>query len=357
MPTSPEESSAQARTHNGTLASQQRWNERWYGAGRPAPAWVLLSLVYGAARWLNALPWRLGLRRAQALEVPVLVVGNLTVGGTGKTPLVIALVEELRARGHRVGVISRGYGRRTKGVCPVDSTSTAAEVGDEPWLIARKTRAPVVVGEDRVAACKRLAGLVPLDLVISDDGLEHWALARRAEIVVVDGARGFGNGQLLPAGPLRAPLSRLRGVTALVRNGGTAEPGEFAMELQPTHLIALSNGREEGLRNWHGRQAHVVAGTGNPDRVFASVRALGIDVIEHALPDHVDYRVAGVPEFADGLPVITTEKDASKLDPRPGWYVLKVAAKLPVEFYDLICDRTGLNDPPPAPKPRPWERV
>ena len=347
MPTSPD---------RAKLATQQRWNERWYGTQTPDAGWLLLSLVYRVGRWLRGLPWRFGLRKPARLEVPVLIVGNLTVGGTGKTPLVIALIEELRARGHRVGVISRGYGRATRGVRLVDSTSTASEVGDEPLLIARKTRAPVVVGEDRVAAAKRLIGLVPLDLVISDDGLEHWALARRAEIVVIDGARGFGNGRLLPAGPLRAPLSRLKSVDAIVRNGGSAASGEFSMQLEPTHLTALASGREEGMRNWRGRQAHVVAGTGNPERVFASVRALGIEVVEHAQPDHVDFRVTKVPEFSDGLAVITTEKDAIKLEPRPGWYVLKVAAKLPKEFYDLITERMGLNEPPPAPKPRPWER-
>ncbi len=346
MPTSPEPEASR----------QQRWNALWYGSQAPGIGLRLLSLVYRGGRWLRLLPWQLGWRRARPHAVPVLVVGNLTVGGTGKTPLVIALVEELRARGHRVGVISRGYGRRTRGVRLVDSTSTAAEVGDEPLLISRRTRAPVVVGENRVAALERLLGLVPLDLVISDDGLEHWALARRAEIVVVDGQRGFGNGHLLPAGPLRAPLSRLQGVTAIVRNGSTPAPSEFAMELKATQLVALDSGREEGLRHWQGRQAHVVAGTGNPARVFASVCALGIDPIEHPQPDHVDYLATGVPEFADGLPVITTEKDAIKLTPRPNWYVLKVSASLPKEFFDLVADQTGLNDPPPAPKPRPWER-
>ena len=205
-------------------------------------------------------------------------------------------------------------------------------------------------------ALERLLGLVPLDLVISDDGLEHLALARRAEIVVVDGQRGFGNGWLLPAGPLRAPLTRLQGVTAIVRNGGIATPGEFAMEIKATHVKALEGGREEALRNWQGRSAHVVAGTGNPARVFASVRALGIEAIEHPLPDHVDYTQNPVPEFQDLLPVITTEKDAIKLAPRPNWYVLQVSACLPMEFFDHIADQTGLNDPPPAPKPRPWER-
>jgi len=333
---------------------QSRWNTRWYGGGHLHLGWLALSALYRVARGLTLLPWKMGLRKAATLDVPVLVVGNLTVGGTGKTPLVIALVEGLRERGFRAGVISRGYGRKTKGVRLVDFTSTASEVGDEPLLIARTSRAPVVVGEDRVAACRRLSGLIPLDLVISDDGLDHLALARRAEVVVIDGMREFGNGHLLPAGPLRAPVSRLRGVDAVVRNGGEPAPGEYAMSMQAQQLVALDGGRAESLSQWQGRSVHVVAGTGNPARVFASVRALGIHVIEHALPDHVDYSADGVPHFDDGLPVITTEKDAIKLAPRANWFVLKVTAQLPSEFFDHIVERMALIPPPPP--PRPWER-
>jgi tetraacyldisaccharide 4'-kinase len=310
------------------LISPDRLQEIWY-RGVPAPGWLRAGAwLYACLRIFAQLPYRLRLRRPKVLDVPVVVVGNLTVGGTGKTPLTIALVEALRARGIAVGVISRGYGRRTEGVRLVDQTSTAAEVGDEPLLIARRTRAPVAVGEDRVAAARRLLGAVPLDLLISDDGLEHLALPRSLEIVVIDGARGFGNQRLLPAGPLRAPLSRLQRVDLRVRNGGEAGPGEYAMQIKVRGIRRQKGGHVEALDSWRGRRAHVVAGTGNPARVFASARAIGIEVIEHPQPDHVDYAAAGIPKFDDGLPCITTEKDAVKLPALEGWFVLEVGAEV-----------------------------
>ncbi|MEZ5469134.1 MAG: tetraacyldisaccharide 4'-kinase [Lysobacterales bacterium] len=308
--------------------SPERLQAIWY-QGAPIPWYLKLgSVVYGGLRLLVQLPWRLRLRRPRRLEVPVIVVGNLTVGGTGKTPLTIALVEALRAQGYGVGVISRGYGRRTTGVRLVDRASTAAEVGDEPLLIARLSRAPVAVGEDRVAAAQRLIGVVPLDVLISDDGLEHLALPRCCEIVVIDGQRGFGNGRLLPAGPLRAPLSRLRKTQLRVRNGGEPQAGELAMTLKVRALRKLGSERPESLQEWRGRKAHVIAGTGNPARVFATVRSLGIEVIEHTLADHHDYARSGMPEFDDGLPCITTEKDAVKLASDVDWYVLEVRAEI-----------------------------
>lgn len=316
----------------------------WYGGQPPGVVLRLLALLYRLLRGLTLLPWWLRLRRPRFFDVPVLVVGNLTVGGTGKTPLVIALVEALRARGVGVGVISRGYGRQTRGVHLVDRGSRASDVGDEPLLIARRTRAPVVVGEDRVAALKRLIGVVPLDLVIADDGLEHHALGRAAEIIVIDGTRGFGNGQLLPAGPLRAPLSRARRALAQVWNGDAPadHPQTRSMQLRVSALRPLGGGPAQPLEDWRGRRAHVLAGTGNPERVFATVRGLGIEVIPHPMPDHVDYR-SGVPDFDDGLPVITTEKDAVKLDRRDGWYVIEVSAELPVGLVDAVLQTVLLE--------------
>jgi tetraacyldisaccharide 4'-kinase len=317
----------------------ERLQAIWYD-GAAIPWWLrLASRLYAGLRLLAQLPYRLRLRRPQLLDVPVVIVGNLTVGGTGKTPLTIALVEALRARGIAVGVVSRGYGRNTRGVRLVDRGSSAGAVGDEPLLIARRTRAPVAVGEDRVAAARRLLGVVPLDVLISDDGLEHLALPRCLEIVIVDGTRGFGNGRLLPAGPLRAPLKRLSRVDLIVRNGGVAAPGEYAMRMTASGLRRLRGGHVEALEGWRGRRAHVVAGTGNPARVFATARALGIDVIEHAQPDHVDYATVGVPSFDDGLPCITTEKDAVKLPELDGWYVLEVRAELDPGLIEQVVAR------------------
>lgn len=316
----------------------------WYGGQAPGLVLRVLALVYRVLRGLTLLPWWLRLRRPQVLDVPVVVVGNLSVGGTGKTPLVIALVEALRARGVGVGVISRGYGRQTRGVHLVDRGSRASDVGDEPLLIAQRTRAPVAVGEDRVAALRRLIGVVPLDLVIADDGLEHHALGRAAEIIVVDGSRGFGNGRLLPAGPLRAPLSRARGALAQVWNGDAPpdQPQACSMQLRVSALRPLGGGPAQSLDDWRGRRAHVLAGTGNPERVFATARGLGIEVIPHPMPDHVDYR-NGIPDFDDGLPVITTEKDAVKLDRRDHWYVLEVSAELPAGLVDGVLKAVHLE--------------
>lgn len=324
--------------------SPERLQAIWYG-GVAAPWYLrLASLLYRSLRGLVQLPYHLRLRRPQRLEVPVVVVGNLTVGGTGKTPMTIALVQALRAHGLGVGVISRGYGRKSTGVRLVDRGSSAAEVGDEPLLIARTTRAPVAVGEDRVAAARRLLGAVPLDVLISDDGLEHMALPRSYEIVVVDGQRGFGNGRLLPAGPLRAPLGRLRKVDAVVRNGGQVQSGEFAMSMRVSGLRALGSERLESLSDWRGRRVHVLAGTGNPARVFETVRALGIDVIEHARDDHADH-TEGLPEFGDGLACITTSKDAVKLGSVPGWYVLDVVADIDERLVTEIVRRVDACGP------------
>lgn len=309
----------------------------WYGGATAPPYLQLLAWLYAGARWLAGLPWRLGLRRAPVTPVPVVVVGNLTVGGTGKTPLVIALLEALRVRGLAVGVISRGYGRRSRGVRLVDRDSRAEDVGDEPLMIARRTRAPVAVGEDRVAALARLCGAVPLDLVIADDGLEHHRLARALEIVVVDGRRGFGNRRLLPAGPLRAPLSRLRAVDALVLNGEpVTATGElprdlprFLMQVRIAAITPLAREAPRPLAAWRGTRAHLVAGTGHPGRIAEAVRALGVEVLLHALPDHHDYGRSGVPVFDDGLPVLTTAKDAVKLPPGlAGWHVLEVETEI-----------------------------
>jgi tetraacyldisaccharide 4'-kinase len=176
-------------------------------------------------------------------------------------------------------------------------------------------------------------------VLISDDGLEHMALPRCCEIVVIDGERGFGNSRLLPAGPLRAPLRRLRRVHLKVRNGGSVQPGEHAMNIRVQHLRQLGADRCEDLMTWRGRRAHVIAGTGNPQRVFASARSLGIDVIEHPQPDHVDYARDGVPQFDDDLACITTEKDAVKLPALPGWYVLEVGAELDAALVDEVLQR------------------
>ena len=320
----------------------ERWSQAlqagWY-SDQPIPAGLRAAArLYSGLRWLNAWPWRLGWRVPAALKVPVLVVGNLTVGGTGKTPLVLAIVEHLLAQGMRPGVVSRGYGRRSRGLRRVSAESNATEVGDEPVLIARRTGVPVAVAERRVEAARLLLAKGEASVIVADDGLEHHALARNMEIVVVDAQRGFGNGQLLPAGPLRAPLQRLDGVDLLVSNGGSGH-GAYAMRLQPDRLKRFRDGVEINLGWLRGRSVTAIAGIGNPARFFNLLEGMGAQLeATIALPDHADAERLRA-SMLDCGPVIMTEKDAAKLTPsveEAEIYVLAVQAQLPTEFWQAF---------------------
>jgi tetraacyldisaccharide 4'-kinase len=303
----------------------------WWRRRPSALALALLPLaaLYAALAALHRLPYRLGLRRARALPVPVVVVGNLVAGGAGKTPAVIALLQWLRARGHHPGVVARGYGRRGHGVRAVDAHSTAVEVGDEPLLIARRSAAPVVVGRDRVAAARALLqGWPEVDVIVADDGLQHLRLPRALAIVVFD-ERGIGNALPLPAGPLRAPMPREvpprtlvlysagRATTRWPGGGGRRrlaglvelaawQRGERAGAT--TTLVALAaRCRAEGLR------PVAAAGIAVPQRFFDMLAAQGLAFDAIALPDH--HAWASLPWPAGTPLAIVTEKDAVKLDP------------------------------------------
>lgn len=293
-------------------AALERWlTARWYTTGRP-PAWLrLLAKVYG----------RLAARRAarirpQRVARPVLVVGNISVGGTGKTPLTIALVQCALELGLRPGVISRGYGGRAGKVpLPVDAATDPALCGDEPLLIARRTGVPVMVAPRRLLAAQALLARGDVDLLIADDGLQHHALGRDAEICVVDGARGFGNGYLLPAGPLREPPSRLAGCDLVVVTGEGAlpdHPAALRMHLLLGDAQPLSGGPSRPLAMFRGGPVHAVAGIGHPERFFTALRAQGLGVIPHPFPDHYALRVSDL-DFGDGAPILMTEKDGVKL--------------------------------------------
>jgi tetraacyldisaccharide 4'-kinase len=301
---------------------------------------LLLRALVPAWRGLRALhraPFRWGLREPFAFAQPLIVVGNLVVGGSGKTPLVIALVEALRARGFAPGVLSRGYGGRVRAATLLDSGALPAEVGDEPCLIQRRTGAPVAVGGDRAAGAALLAGQ-GIDVLVADDGLQNPAIRGDVEICVIDGERRFGNGELLPAGPLREPLERLDRVDFRVTNGGIAEPGEVPMRLAGAHALALAGDASRPLSAFAGRRVHALAGIGNPARFFASLRAFGIEVVEHAFADHHAFRAQDL-AFGDELPVLMTEKDAIKCRPFAAarhWYV-PVRAELPAEFFDGVA--------------------
>ena len=313
----------------------------WYGGVPPTRALRAWSAVYGALSALRRGLYAARVLRRRRVAVPVIVVGNLTAGGTGKTPLVIALVEALRARGRKPGVISRGYGGSAEQPRRVNAMSDPALVGDEARLIFDTTQAPVCVGRDRVAAARELIAGAMVDVLIADDGLQHYRLARDVEICVIDGLRRFGNARLLPAGPLREPLRRIGTVDFRVCNGGIPQADETLMTLAGDLLVSLRDARQrQPLGALRGQRAHAVAGIGNPARFFALLRAAGVDVIEHAFGDH--HRFSGHDiAFDDALPVIMTAKDAVKCGslatPRH-WY-LPVRAELPAEFFDAVAAR------------------
>lgn len=310
----------------------------WYGGGH-APWWCApLAVLYGTVTRLRRQLYRWGWLHAEALPAPVVVVGNISVGGTGKTPLTIALVEALRARGRRPGVVSRGHGGDQHGPLLLKGSPDPARVGDEPCLM-HASGLQVAVGRDRPAAARLLleAGC---DVIVADDGLQHYRLARDVEICVIDGMRRFGNGRLLPLGPLREPLTRLRGVDFRVCNGGVAEPGEVPMRLDGARAQALDSSESRSLTAFRGQRVHAVAGIGNPARFFDSLRSHGLTVIEHPFADHHAF-VATDLDFGDGAPVLMTAKDAVKCCAfaRSNCWSVPVRAELPSAFFDALDQR------------------
>ena len=291
----------------------------WY---QPNPCrWLLfpLGLCYRWATDLRRLLYRWGIRRVTVLPVPVVVVGNLTVGGTGKTPLVIWLAEELRQRGLSVGIVSRGYGGRAASwPQAVDANSDPSRVGDEPVMLTRATNCPVSVGPDRVKAARALLAREQADVLLADDGLQHLALGRIMEIVVIDGERGIGNGLCLPAGPLRERRDRLDRVSAVVVNGGDWRPDNrtqdtFRATMQAQHVSRLTGTVQRTLVSFRGKSVHAVAAIGHPERFFRMLEAAGLKVIAHPLPDHASIDAADL-QFDDSRPVLVTEKDAVKCE-------------------------------------------
>lgn len=305
----------------------------WYGGSAWRFALWPLSGAFRSLVAVRASLYRAGLKRSVRLPVPVVVVGNVTAGGTGKTPFVVWLARELASRGHSPGIVTRGYGgqggRAPRRVTP---DSSAAEAGDEPVLLAARTGRPVYACADRVAASRALLRAAPeVDVLLSDDGLQHYRLARAFEIAVVDGARGLGNGLCLPAGPLREPAARLGSVGAIVVNeGGVAAPEEAGpdgpkvladlpsgvprvpMTLAVTSVYRIADGAEATLEAFAGRTVHAVAGIGHPERFFRMLERAGLTVLRHPLPDHAKLRAEDLPRDP-ALPVLTTEKDAVKL--------------------------------------------
>ena len=248
-------------------------------------------------------------------NIPVIIVGNITVGGTGKTPLVIWLAKFLRKNNYRPGIVSRGYGGKTR-LFPqqIFPASDPNEVGDEAVLLARRAKCPVIIDPDRVNAVRYLLNNTDCNIVISDDGLQHYALGRNIEIAVIDGHRRFGNRWCLPAGPLREPISRMDSVDFIVTNGGEIGVGEIGMKLIPGKIYNLSDMTlKANLDDFAGDTVHAVAGIGNPERFFDFLRELKLSIWPHRFPDHYQYLPKDV-NFKDDAKIIMTEKDAVKCE-------------------------------------------
>ncbi len=292
-----------------------------------------LSWLYGLVSGIIRLSWKLELRKAWRAPVPVVVVGNLTAGGNGKTPVVIWLVEQLQSRGIRVGVVSRGYGGKAERYPLILTADTAtAQAGDEPVLIYQRTGAPVAVAPERSAAVKALIEHAQPQLIITDDGLQHYALARDKEIVVIDGERRFGNGWWLPAGPMRERSGRLKTVDAVIANGGEAQAGEIAMRLQPGDAVNLLSGERRPAQHLHDVVA--MAGIGHPPRFFATLRQCGVKPVNTiGLADHAALAEEDVVKLLDKhQTLLMTEKDAVKCRAfatgHENWWYLPVDAHL-----------------------------
>lgn len=316
----------------------ERWLlRRWYGSVAPGPGLRLLSLVYAGLLRIDRALYRRNLRHVHRLRVPVIVVGNLVAGGSGKTPLTIALARALSAQGWKPGIVSRGYGRRSLDPVRVQPHLAAEVCGDEPLLIARRTGLPVFVDGDRVSAARRLVA-EGCDLIIADDGLQHRRLGRDLEIEVIDGERRHGNGRLMPAGPLRESASRK--VDLRVVNGGPVHEGEWPMQLVLADAEPLEGGPALALSDFAGKPVHAVAGIGNPGRFFAALRGRGLQLHEHAFPDHHHY-LADDLRLDPPLPILMTEKDAVKCAGfgLPQAYAIPVRAELPAGFFAAVRER------------------
>lgn len=325
----------------------QTWLERhWYSdkVGFWQVFFVLPDLILALLVTLRRFLYRIGFIPSWRSPVPVIVVGNVTVGGTGKTPLVIWLAEQLKVKGYSPGIISRGYGGSAQEIAAVHTNADPSVVGDEPLLIAMRTSCPVWVGKKRSAVARALLKANPqCDVIISDDGLQHYAMKRDFEIIVVDGVRYYGNGAMLPFGPMREPFLRVYEADAIVVNGGDAdfENGEHLMRLNAGDFYSLNDmSKTVPTKNFEGKQAHALAGIGNPARFFNHLRQLGVDVIEHPFPDHHPYSPVDL-QIKGAEVILMTEKDAVKClkFPQKNVWVLPVQAEVIAGLENEVVER------------------
>lgn len=326
------------------------WLEkRWY-SNKPAPCWLLpLEKLY---RFLANRQNIKAKQNSWSSPVPVVVVGNISIGGTGKTPLAVELISLFKEWGYRPGIVSRGY----KSSAPsypymVNNQSSPEEAGDEPYLLYHRCNCPVVIAPDRTSAAKLLLDKTDCDLIISDDGLQHYRLGRDIEICVIDGERGLGNKHCLPAGPLREDRQRLLDVDFVVSNGASDNRliqesiPCFGMHLEPRRFRSCVNKEQTlGIDAFTGRTVHALAGIGNPNRFFRTLeKYAGVNVIAHSMQDHQAYTEPDI-HFQDDFPVLMTEKDAVKIKEIAGdehWY-LEVSAALPDNFTSQLREKLEL---------------
>jgi tetraacyldisaccharide 4'-kinase len=326
--------------HRANPNNKVHWlQNHWY---RLTPLHLILfpvSMIFRALVALRRDMYRNGMLAGHQLLLPVIVVGNINVGGTGKTPLTLALARQLAEHGWHPLIVSRGFGGKARLPQRVSTASDALQVGDEPLLMARRNICPVWIGRDRARTARAALQAHPqCDVVLCDDGLQHYRLQRDIEIAVVDGARGFGNGLLLPAGPLREPESRLQEVDAVVVNGDEALAGQYRMRLSGDifHNL-LDPDRQVTAEHFHGKRNHAIAGIGNPQRYFRYLESMGIAFTPHAFPDHHPYSAADL-SFPDCDAILLTEKDAVKCssfaDAR--YWVLRVDAQIDPALLEYI---------------------
>lgn len=320
-------------------------DRHWYRLSWLSVLLLPTAAAFGCAVALRRALYRAGALRSYRVPVPVIVIGNITVGGTGKTPLVLWLCDFLKGQGYQPGIVSRGYGGRGETMA-VRADSAPDLAGDEPVLLAQRSRCPVWIGPDRVDAARALIAANPgCNVIVSDDGLQHYRLQRDVEIAVLDGGRSTGNGLLLPAGPLRESTARLAEVDAVVVTGDTAvagaNPNTFAMRLEGNLFRNLLNPafhRDAGA--FRGERVHAVAGIGNPARFFDHLQRLGLSFAARAFPDHHAYSQADF-AFADADAIVMTEKDAIKCQrfARENYWVVPVDARVDTALGRLILEK------------------
>lgn len=315
----------------------------WYGK-HPAkwflsPLSALFSVSTSLRRWL----FKIGIKASEKPAVPTIVVGNIAVGGTGKTPLVVFLCEQLQFAGYKPGIISRGYGSKAPNYpFVVDGKASVIESGDEPFMLHQRTQCPLVISPIRTAAAKHLLANFDVDVIITDDGLQHYALQRDIELIVIDGKRRLGNGHLLPMGPLREGPWRLNTADFIICNGGNGKAGEINMTLKPAPLRKVTDNSEATIDTSKQERYTAIAGIGNPQRFYNTLQAHQFNIsAQHDFPDHHDFTFADISAVSNNGAVIMTEKDAVKCQSfaQDNWYYLPVNAHLDAQFLPKLLSQ------------------